>query len=246
MATEKDAEQAAKRLKLDVDATENTTTSTTPNTKDNIKVDERTPEKKYRVPLYPPEAPREDTQKLGMLAEEARRHGIKPKPRDYTSADSKLWTKQQFELFKEKKSLHDIRFASGFMRWWFAEHSGMPGEPDKPLKSAFAYYRRDKFAEVAKANKKKASQILGSMWKQLSEEESAVYTEIHKKAVDKFDVDYDEYEKDIAAWRQEKIERLKKENEEMSNTARRKLGKEMICTCAYCEGDEHETPIALP
>ena len=46
--------------------------------------------------------------------------------------------------FQEKKTLHDTKQASQWMRWWFKEHAGMPSPPTRSLQSAFVLWQQEK------------------------------------------------------------------------------------------------------
>ena len=53
---------------------------------------------------------------------------------------------------QEKKTLHDTKKASEWMRWWFKEHDGMPQPPARVLQSAFVLWQQEKVIDVFKIN----------------------------------------------------------------------------------------------
>ena len=49
-----------------------------------------------------------------------------------------------YTFFQEKKTLHDTKKASEWMRWWFKEHDSMPEPPTRVLQSAFVLWQQEK------------------------------------------------------------------------------------------------------
>jgi len=170
---------------------------------------------------------------LSMEQDAMRRLGMQLTAPDFTNEDMKLppWTDISRKLYREKKTLHDTKQASQWMRWWFKEHAGMPSPPTRSLQSAFVLWQQEKMAtEGIKMSDKKERKRLGAQWKALSEEEQAPWNE--KLAIIREEYEKGEiaYEEELEAWREEKLKRVAKRGERTDG--------EKDCTCLYCIGED--------
>jgi len=173
--------------------------------------------------------------KKGMSMEQdaMRRLGMQLTAPDFTNEDMKLppWTDISRKLYREKKTLHDSKKASQWMRWWFKEHDGMPTPPTRSLQSAFVLWQQEVMTkEGIKMNDKKERKRLGAKWKALSEEEQAPWND--KLAIIREEYEKEEiaYEEKLEAWREQKLKRVAKRGERTDG--------EKDCTCAYCIGED--------
>jgi len=170
---------------------------------------------------------------LSMEQDAIRRFGMAQHAPDFTNEDMKLppWTDISRKLYREKKTLHDTRKASEWMRWWFKEHDKMPEPPTRVLQSAFVLWQQEKMATSGiKMGDKKERKRLGAEWKALSEEEQAPWND--KLAIIREDFEKEEvaYEEKLEAWREEKLKRVAKRGERTDG--------EKDCTCVYCIGED--------
>merc|ERR1712190_48726 len=170
---------------------------------------------------------------LSMEQDAMRRLGMQLTAPDFTNEDMKLppWTDISRKLYREKKTLHDTRKASQWMRWWFKEHEGMPSPPTRSLQSAFVLWQQEKMASGnIKMSDKKERKRLGAEWKKLSEEEQAPWQD--KLAIIREEYEKEEiaYEEKLEAWRAEKLRRIAKRGPRTDG--------EKDCTCAYCIGED--------
>jgi len=127
---------------------------------------------------------------LSMEQDAMRRLGMQLTAPDFTNEDMKLppWTDISRKLYREKKTLHDTRKASQWMRWWFKEHEGMPSPPTRSLQSAFVLWQQEKMASGnIKMSDKKERKRLGAEWKKLSEEEQVKNRRTIRERITKFD-----------------------------------------------------------
>lgn len=150
---------------------------------------------------------------LGMLGEQ-----------DFTNEDVKHppWTDISRKLWKEKKNMHDNKYASKWMRWWFEEHKGMPCEPKKLSMNAYFLFNRLKSAELGLGINKASGKKISGMWKSASPEEQAKFHEQHEKNMELFDKETAEYEDAMVEWRKEKPPRT---------------DKQPSCKCRFCVED---------
>lgn len=170
---------------------------------------------------------------LSMEQDALRRMGMALNTPDFTTEDMKQppWTDISRKLYREKKTLHDPKKASEWMRWWFKEHDGMPDPPTRGLQSAFVLWQQEKMATSGTTMKdKKERKRLGAEWKALTEEEQAPWND--KLAVIREDFEREEvaYEEKLEAWREEKLARVARRGERTDG--------EKDCTCVYCIGED--------
>lgn len=168
-----------------------------------------------------------------MEQDAMRRFGMSLMPADFTNEDMKLppWNDISRKLYREKKTLHDTKKASEWMRWWFKEHDGMPEPPPRVLQSAFVLWQQEKMAATGiKMNDKKERKRLGAEWKSLSEEEQAPWND--KLAIIREEYEKEEiaYEEKLEAWREDKLRRVARRGERTDG--------EKDCTCLYCIGED--------
>merc|ERR1712051_892248 len=97
------------------------------------------------------------------------------------------WTDIARKLYREKKTLHDSKQASKWMRWWFEEHEDLPAPPKAGPRSAHFIYTQQKCTELNIFNNKKEH-----------EKEEA------------------QYEDDLAAWRKKKKEKPERTDDKPS------------------------------
>lgn len=168
-----------------------------------------------------------------MEQDAMRRFGMALTAPDFTNEDMKLppWTDISRKLYREKKTLHDPKMASEWMRWWFKEHDGMPYPPTRVLQSAFILWQQEKMASTGvKMSDKKERKRLGAEWKAMTEEEQAPWAD--KLAIIREEYEKEEilYEEKLEAWREEKLKRIAKRGERTDG--------EKDCTCVYCIGED--------
>jgi len=168
-----------------------------------------------------------------MEQDAMRRFGMAAIVPDFTNEDMKIppWTDISRKLYREKKTLHDPKLASEWMRWWFKEHDGMPHQPTRALQSAFILWQQEKMAATGtKIGDKKERKRLGAEWKALTEEEQAPWADklaIIREEYEKAEVSYEEK---LEAWREDKLKRVAKRGERTDG--------EKDCTCVYCIGED--------
>jgi len=153
----------------------------------------------------------------------------------FTKEDMKKppWTDYTRTMFGAKNKLRDIGFASGFMRWWFSEHKGMP-EPVQPVSRTawkLYYLKRQKDLGFATGGKKdaKTRKMVGEEWTGMTEEERKPYFEQLDEIQEKYAVDVEKYEADLLAWRE-----MKKAMPVTGET----------CNCDFCTGEIASGPSA--
>lgn len=173
--------------------------------------------------------------KSGVTMEEyaKRRFGLALSKPDFTNEDQKYppWNNTSRKLYREKKTLHDSKKASDWMRWWFKEHDGLPDSPTRPLQSAFILWQQEKMAEDGTTMKdKKERKRLGAEWKSMTEEEQAPWQDKLALIREDFDKEDAEYEEKLEAWREDKLARVTKRGERSDG--------EKDCTCIYCIGED--------
>ena len=66
------------------------------------------------TPGLPPRSDEPTRGYVGMCALESVRHGLAPPPKKYGPKDTKLWTKEQSELFRAQKTSRDVEYASQY------------------------------------------------------------------------------------------------------------------------------------
>lgn len=157
--------------------------------------------------------------------------------RNFTKEDMKKppWTDYTRTMFGAKNKLHDITFASGFMRWWFVQHKGMPEPVPSVSRSAWKLYylKRQKdlgFAQGGKKDQKKRKMV-GQEWKDMTEEEQQPYFEQLEQVQEKYSIDVEKYESDLLAWREKK-------------KALPVMDGQQSCNCDFCTGEIAAGPSA--
>ena len=145
------------------------------------------------------------------------------------------WTDYTRTLFAAKSKLHDQTFASGFMRWWFMQHKGMP-EPVQPVpRKAWKLYflKRQKdlgFAIAGKRDQKKRKMV-SQEWKEMTEEEQEPYFTQVDQIQEQYSTDLEKYETDLLAWRE-----MKKASPVTTDG--------QLCNCEFCTGETTAGPSA--
>lgn len=174
---------------------------------------------------------------LSMEQDAIRRFGMAQQAADFTNEDMKLspWTDISRKLYREKKTLHDPKLASEWMRWWFKEHDEMPEPPTRGIQSAFVLWQQEKMAtEGVKMNDKKERKRLGAEWKALSEEDQAPWNDKLAIIREEYEKDEVSYEEKLEAWREDKLKRVAKRGERTDG--------EKDCSCIYCMGEDSVVP----
>jgi hypothetical protein len=95
-----------------------------------------------------------DEKELSMIEREKVKAGVSLKVRDFSPNDTKLWTKLQAEIFRSKKTLNNIGWASGQVigvTW------GLMPEPVVLAQKAAAF-----------CHETKANQLCGVPWRSAS------------------------------------------------------------------------------
>jgi len=170
---------------------------------------------------------------LSVVQDSLRRFGMAMALPDFTTEDTKLppWTDISRKLYREKKTLHDSKIASDWMRWWFKEHDGMPDPPTRGLQSAFVLWQQEKMASSGITMKdKKERKRLGAEWKSLTEEEQSPWNDKLAVIREDFEKEEAEYEEKLEAWREVKLARIGRRGERTDG--------EKDCTCLYCIGED--------
>jgi len=164
-------------------------------------------------------------------------HSIFSSRRNFTKEDMKKppWTDYTRSMFAAKNKLHDISFASGFMRWWFGQHKGMPEPVPSVSRSAWKLYylKRQKDLGFAQGGKKdqKTRKMVGQEWKDMTEEEQQPYFEQLEQVQEKYSSDLEKYESDLLAWREKK-------------KALPVMDGQQSCNCDFCTGEIAAGPSA--
>eukprot|EP00729_Bicosta_minor_P009737 gene9737-6201_t len=192
------------------------------------------------TPGVPPIAP-QDPKELSVSDQERLKNGIALPDRDFGSADTKLWTKVQADIFRSKKVLKNMRWASGYMRWWFKQHEGMPNQPPKAPISAYAlWFTREKSqhaAEGGKWNNKKDGKRLGIKWKTLQTEEDPVVAAVtaeHAVLKAQYQANEDMFYNLLEAWQGKRHAALTATGQPLDNYVRVEQGLEVLCDCPNC------------
>jgi hypothetical protein len=95
-----------------------------------------------------------DEKELSMIEREKVKAGVSLKVRDFSPNDTKLWTKLQAEIFRSKKTLNNIGWASGQVigvTW------GLMPEPVVLAENVAAF-----------CHETKANQLCGVLWRSAS------------------------------------------------------------------------------
>lgn len=207
----------------------------------------------YVTPATPPFAPTDTSTKAGMIAEERAKHGLKAPARSYGPADTKLWTKRQAEIFRNKKATapgtgKEGQFAaSAYMRWWFAEHAGQPCGPKNAPRSAYAIFSQKRLSVLGcGAGDKKQLRKIGAEWKAMDDAAQQPFVAELEHGKQQWEDAEEAFQAQLSQWRKEKRARLIEEDAVISNSARTAAKLAPICNCATCEGDDHDEPVADP
>ena len=193
-------------------------------------------------PLIPPVAPAASTERRvrreEMMASRASRYGLSPPPPVYGPKDTALWPEEAAELFRATKTNQDSKYASRYMRWWFKNHAGMPGRVPSIPRSAYAMYYVERKGEIfrsaGKFRQKKDGKRIGAEWKALGEEDKRPYAEKFAALQAQREANEEWRHDTMAAWRKERLEKLRAEDVELDPLRRRSDGLEPICECAKC------------
>jgi len=157
--------------------------------------------------------------------------------RNFTKEDMKKppWTDYTRTMFGAKNKLHDITFASGFMRWWFVQHKGMPEPvPTVPTKAWKLYYlkrQKDLGFHISRKKDQKKRKMVGQEWKDMTEEEQQPYFEQLEQVQEKYSIDVEKYESDLLTWREKK-------------KALPVMDGQQSCNCDFCTGEIAAGPSA--
>ena len=125
------------------------------------------------------------------------------------------------------------------MRWWFAEHEGLPVKPPEGPRSAYFMYcveqKRVTFEKNGKWDQKKDTKKIGAAWQTLEADVKGGYESRYEQCCDKVEAQHDEYDKALEQWRQQRAVRLATEVTDPQE--RQKIGLNPICSCKYCDGE---------
>jgi len=178
--------------------------------------------------------PEKKRKPLTLAQQNMKKFGIEI-PHIYTNEDMKKapWTDIARKLYREKKTLHDSKQASKWMRWWFEEHEDLPAPPKAGPRSAYFIYTQQKCTELNIFNNKKEIKKLGAAWKAMSEEDQEPWAKLLEEKRKEHEKDEAQYEDDLAAWRKKKKEKPERTDDKPS------------CSCIYCLG-EHTSGVRMP
>lgn len=160
----------------------------------------------------------------------------------YSPKDCALWPKIAVTIFRSQVKIHNVDYASDYMRYWYNEHQGLRTPPPKPSRSAYAIFFGEQksvwFQTHGKWDNKKDGKKIGAMWKVWSDHDKQVY---HTR----FDLEKSQYNTNnifwhtaAAEWRLEKVRRLEASGEEMDREKRIALKLNDICACELCKPKE--------
>ena len=79
----------------------------------------------------------------GLRGQQMALWGMGVTPQNFTTAERKLWSKEEKAMFGTQAQLHGFGHASSFMRDYFKNNEGKPLPPPKPPKSAFFVFKSE-------------------------------------------------------------------------------------------------------
>jgi len=165
-----------------------------------------------------------------------------PKRKVYSSKDSALWQSIAVKVYRAQVNIHNVDYASDYMRYWYKEHQGLRTPPPKPPRSAYSIYFNEQKSlwcqTHSKWDIKKDTKKVGAMWKALSEDEKRQYHDRMEKARNQYNTNTDSWQTKAAEWRLEKAQRLKASGEELDPEKRAALRLNDICVCELCKPKE--------
>jgi len=161
---------------------------------------------------------------LTLCQQNMKKFGIEI-PHVYTSEDTKHapWTDVARKLYREKKTLHDAKQASKWMRWWFEEHKDMPEPAGAAPRSAYFLFTHTKCTELGIFNNKKELKKLGAEWKAMTDEDKAPWEEKNEEKRKEHRKEEEKHEDEMTAWRKAKKEKPKRTDDKPE------------CKCIYCQ-----------
>jgi hypothetical protein len=173
----------------------------------------------------------------GIRQEQMAIWGLESQPRNFTSADKKLWTKQERSMFSGQAQMHGLTHASAFMRDYFKRNEGKPLAPQCPPKQgAFALYRKEQFQLLGcsaggfkgtgRAKKSYGKQV-GASWRALSAQEQRPYQQQFAALEEEFERKSEVYEAELEAWEAQREEQEQAEVEGSSAKVVEGLGSDM-------------------
>jgi hypothetical protein len=122
-------------------------------------------------------------ERKGLRDEQMAIWGVDAQPRDFTTADRKLWTAQERSMFSSQAQMHGVSHASAFMRDYFKNNEGKPLPPPRPPKlGAFALYKAEQVELLGCSaagyqgtgrNRTNYNKQIGASWAALSEQAKA-------------------------------------------------------------------------